>query len=228
MKKEAVSTTQRDHVFEMVKLSVECILAHHERTNQVIGPNILARLVLTALSCPGFTEKQKVTLMTVSGIKCPTDMEKFVYYPVIDEQDDLETRALKMADIDSVFMPVHDFIKFDQEKMKLGSSKLPIRKLPTFLFPNEAQTPRSNRTATMYPSPPLDSGKLGLKFSYNEAVSGTLEENEKVPASRKESKSKIIAPPVKDINVQELEAIILELKKEKAALQKALSVFVMP
>ncbi|KAI8820198.1 uncharacterized protein EV422DRAFT_82501 [Fimicolochytrium jonesii] len=77
----SISTAHRDHLFEMLKLSLEALRIHLNRFDHNIDDSLLDRVVRTGLCVPLFTEKQKVTLLNVAQIPCPRDLVKFVYNP---------------------------------------------------------------------------------------------------------------------------------------------------
>ncbi|KNC98165.1 uncharacterized protein SPPG_06569 [Spizellomyces punctatus DAOM BR117] len=76
-----VSTSHRDHVFEMLKLSLESLSIHLSRHDHHIDGSLMMRMVRAGLCVPLFTERQKVTLLNVAGLPCPKDLAPFVYNP---------------------------------------------------------------------------------------------------------------------------------------------------
>ncbi|KAJ3178802.1 hypothetical protein HDU87_003357 [Geranomyces variabilis] len=78
---EAVSTAHRDHLFEMLKLSLESLRVHLSRADHQIDETLMARMVRAGLCVPLFTERQKVTLLNVTQIPCSPDLARFVYNP---------------------------------------------------------------------------------------------------------------------------------------------------
>ncbi|KAJ3162002.1 hypothetical protein HDU86_005700 [Geranomyces michiganensis] len=78
---EAVSTAHRDHLFEMLKLSLESLRIHLSRSDHQIDETLMARMVRAGLCVPLFTERQKVTLLNVTQMPCSPDLARFVYNP---------------------------------------------------------------------------------------------------------------------------------------------------
>ncbi|KAJ3171666.1 hypothetical protein HDU88_007746 [Geranomyces variabilis] len=78
---EAVSTAHRDHLFEMLKLSLESLRVHLSRVDHQIDETLMARMVRAGLCVPLFTERQKVTLLNVTQLPCFPDLARFVYNP---------------------------------------------------------------------------------------------------------------------------------------------------
>ncbi|TPX63335.1 hypothetical protein SpCBS45565_g06678 [Spizellomyces sp. 'palustris'] len=76
-----VSTSHRDHVFEMLKLSLESLSIHLSRHDHHIDGSLMMRMVRAGLCVPLFTERQKITLLNVAGLPCPKDLAPFVYNP---------------------------------------------------------------------------------------------------------------------------------------------------
>ncbi|KAI9096238.1 hypothetical protein DFS34DRAFT_160074 [Phlyctochytrium arcticum] len=76
-----IGTTHRDHVFEMLKLSIESLRIHLARHDHQIDETLMARMVRAGLCVPLFTERQKVTLLNVSRMQCPPELASYVYNP---------------------------------------------------------------------------------------------------------------------------------------------------
>ncbi|KAI8901499.1 hypothetical protein BC833DRAFT_646118 [Globomyces pollinis-pini] len=68
----SISTIQRDHIFEMVKLAVEAA----KSTNNKDYNGVIDRVIRAALCVPLFTEKQ---------MQCPKDLLRYVYTPEEEE-----------------------------------------------------------------------------------------------------------------------------------------------
>ncbi|RKO83424.1 hypothetical protein BDK51DRAFT_49976 [Blyttiomyces helicus] len=63
---ELISTIQRDHIFEMLKLSLESLHYHLSREHHQISGSLQSRMVRAGLCVPLFTERQKTLLMSVA------------------------------------------------------------------------------------------------------------------------------------------------------------------
>ncbi|KAJ3054061.1 hypothetical protein HK097_002752 [Rhizophlyctis rosea] len=78
---ESVGLIQRDHLFEMLKLSVESLRIHLTKDHNHISETLLQRMTRAALCVPLFTERQKLTVLAVAHMECPQDLATFVFYP---------------------------------------------------------------------------------------------------------------------------------------------------
>ncbi|KAJ3278845.1 hypothetical protein HK104_001973 [Borealophlyctis nickersoniae] len=105
-KPQLVGLIQRDHVFEMLKLSIESLRIHLSRDHNNISGTLLERMIRAGLCVPLFTERQKLTLLAVAvsafteatsfdpftnplpgqGMDCPQDLAPFVYNPPGSEE----------------------------------------------------------------------------------------------------------------------------------------------
>ncbi|KAL9538957.1 hypothetical protein PS6_011397 [Mucor atramentarius] len=73
-----ISTMHRDHIYEMLKLSIESLKTHLAKDYVQIDTTLLERLVRAGIMCPAFTERQKTTLLQASRIECPQDIAGFL------------------------------------------------------------------------------------------------------------------------------------------------------
>lgn len=73
-----ISTMHRDHIYEMLKLSIESLKTHLAKDYVQIDKTLLERLVRAGIMCPAFTERQKTTLLQASRIECPQDIIGFL------------------------------------------------------------------------------------------------------------------------------------------------------
>ncbi|KAI8358767.1 hypothetical protein B0O80DRAFT_441399 [Mortierella sp. GBAus27b] len=64
----------RDHIFELLKLSIESLRLHLSKENNTIDPTLLTRIVRSAILSPAFTERQKAMVLHVAGCSCPEDI----------------------------------------------------------------------------------------------------------------------------------------------------------
>ncbi|KAG1465047.1 hypothetical protein G6F46_001421 [Rhizopus delemar] len=74
-----ITTIHRDHVFELLKLSIESLKIHLSKDYIQIDPTLLERLVHSGIMCPAFTERQKTTLLQTSRLECPANIVSFLY-----------------------------------------------------------------------------------------------------------------------------------------------------
>ncbi|KAJ3110945.1 hypothetical protein HK100_002865 [Physocladia obscura] len=75
----SISTIHRDHIFEMLKLSLENANTVLDENNTALPRTIINDLIRCGMCVPGFTEKQKVALLSASNVDCPKDLEEFVF-----------------------------------------------------------------------------------------------------------------------------------------------------
>ncbi|GAN10957.1 hypothetical protein MAM1_0437d10507 [Mucor ambiguus] len=73
-----ISTMHRDHIYEMLKLSIESLKTHLAKDYVQIDATLLERLVRAGIMCPAFTERQKTTLLQASRMECPQDIIGFL------------------------------------------------------------------------------------------------------------------------------------------------------
>ncbi|KAF9984810.1 hypothetical protein BGZ65_012540 [Modicella reniformis] len=64
----------RDHVFELLKLSIESLRVHMNKEYNTIDSTLLTRIVRSAILTPAFTERQKTMVLHVSSCPCPEDI----------------------------------------------------------------------------------------------------------------------------------------------------------
>ncbi|KAF9348084.1 hypothetical protein BGX26_000471 [Mortierella sp. AD094] len=64
----------RDHIFELLKLSIESLRTHLSKEYNTIHPTLLTRMVRSAILTPAFTERQKAMVLHVAGCTCPEDI----------------------------------------------------------------------------------------------------------------------------------------------------------
>ncbi|KAK3846963.1 MAG: hypothetical protein J3R72DRAFT_208723 [Linnemannia gamsii] len=64
----------RDHIFELLKLSIESLRMHLSKEYNTIHPTLLTRMVRCAVLTPAFTERQKNMVLVVAGVTCPEDI----------------------------------------------------------------------------------------------------------------------------------------------------------
>ncbi|KAI8359848.1 hypothetical protein EDC96DRAFT_595781, partial [Choanephora cucurbitarum] len=76
-----ISTMHRDHIYEMLKLSIESLRTHLAKDYVQIDNTLLERLVRAGIMCPAFTERQKATLLQTARIECPQDITSYLVSP---------------------------------------------------------------------------------------------------------------------------------------------------
>ncbi|KAI9476191.1 MAG: hypothetical protein EXX96DRAFT_291119 [Benjaminiella poitrasii] len=69
-----ISIIQRDHIYEMLKLSIEALKTHLAKDYVQIDSTLLERLTRAGIMCSAFTERQKMTLLQTASIECPKDI----------------------------------------------------------------------------------------------------------------------------------------------------------
>ncbi|KAG0051267.1 hypothetical protein BGZ83_003901 [Gryganskiella cystojenkinii] len=70
-----VPPLHRDHIFELLKLSIESLRLHLNKEYNTIHPTLLMRMVRCAILTPAFTERQKSMVLHVAGLtSCPEDL----------------------------------------------------------------------------------------------------------------------------------------------------------
>ncbi|ORY99493.1 hypothetical protein BCR41DRAFT_375462 [Lobosporangium transversale] len=76
---------QRDHIFELLKLSIESLRVHLSKEYNTIHPTLLIRLVRSAIYTPAFTEKQKAMVLCTAGCPCPEDIVGWMAAPTSND-----------------------------------------------------------------------------------------------------------------------------------------------
>ncbi|KAI9168304.1 hypothetical protein H9P43_007676 [Blastocladiella emersonii ATCC 22665] len=62
-----ISTMQRDHLFEMAKLTVETLRAHLVKPSHSMDATLMARLLRSIFIVPAFTDRQKAIVLDTAG-----------------------------------------------------------------------------------------------------------------------------------------------------------------
>ncbi|KAF9326674.1 hypothetical protein BGZ91_001831 [Linnemannia elongata] len=75
----------RDHIFELLKLSIESLRVHLSKEYNTIHPTLLTRMVRCAVLTPAFTERQKNMVLVVAGVTCPEDIVAWMAPPAPTE-----------------------------------------------------------------------------------------------------------------------------------------------
>ncbi|KAG0337071.1 hypothetical protein BG004_007795 [Podila humilis] len=71
----------RDHIFELLKLSIESLGMHLNKEYSTIHSTLLTRMVRCAILTPAFTERQKAMVLHVAGCPCPEDLVSWMSPP---------------------------------------------------------------------------------------------------------------------------------------------------
>ncbi|CAO3642827.1 unnamed protein product [Mucor hiemalis] len=88
LQKRCVSTIQRDLLYECYKLVIESLRIHTSKTLHAFESELMCRLIRTALTCNGFTIKQKQIILKNSHQKCPIDLLEYIQDPIIIDDSD--------------------------------------------------------------------------------------------------------------------------------------------
>ncbi|KAJ3365353.1 hypothetical protein HDU91_002235 [Kappamyces sp. JEL0680] len=80
-KPEEMATLQRDHLFELMKLSVDALMTV---SRPLEHRELLLRLIRAGLCVPLFTEKQKIMLLNAAGLTCPIELDIYLYVPEVE------------------------------------------------------------------------------------------------------------------------------------------------
>ncbi|KAG2224206.1 hypothetical protein INT45_001324 [Circinella minor] len=73
-----ISTMHRDHIYEMLKLSIESLKTHLSKDYVQIDSTLLERVTRAGIMCPAFTERQKMTLLQTARIECTPDLFQYL------------------------------------------------------------------------------------------------------------------------------------------------------
>ncbi|KAF9168374.1 hypothetical protein DFQ26_008997 [Actinomortierella ambigua] len=90
---QLVLPLHRDHIFELLKLSIESLRMHLSKDFHTIHPTLLARMVRCAILTPAFTERQKAMVLHVAGCPCPEDLLPWMAPPQLSLQQQQPTSA---------------------------------------------------------------------------------------------------------------------------------------
>ncbi|KAI1318999.1 hypothetical protein EDD11_005197 [Mortierella claussenii] len=80
-----VPPLHRDHIFELLKLSIESLKSHLSKEYNTIHPTLLLRMVRSAILTPAFTERQKAMVLHTAGCSCPEDIVGWMTQPMPQE-----------------------------------------------------------------------------------------------------------------------------------------------
>ncbi|KAL7329631.1 hypothetical protein PS15p_204696 [Mucor circinelloides] len=80
----AVTTAQRDIVYECYKLATEALYKHVHRPYHSFDDELLPRMVRAAVICDGFTVRQKKVVLGNAKMECPPDLESYMQEPILN------------------------------------------------------------------------------------------------------------------------------------------------
>ncbi|KAG0083549.1 hypothetical protein BGZ92_010669 [Podila epicladia] len=83
-----VMPLHRDHIFELLKLSIESLRMHLNKEYNTIHSTLLIRMVRCAIFTPAFTERQKAMVLHVAGCACPEDIVGWMAPPVVTTESE--------------------------------------------------------------------------------------------------------------------------------------------
>ncbi|KAG0235469.1 hypothetical protein BGW42_005255 [Actinomortierella wolfii] len=83
---QLVLPLHRDHIFELLKLSIESLRVHLSKDFHTIHPTLLERMVRCAILTPAFTERQKAMVLHVAGCPCPENLLPWMSPPPSTQQ----------------------------------------------------------------------------------------------------------------------------------------------
>ncbi|KAK4522058.1 uncharacterized protein ATC70_004597 [Mucor velutinosus] len=83
----AVTTAQRDIIYECYKLATEALYNHMDRPYHSFDDELLPRMVRAAITCDGFTVKQKKVVLGKAKMECPPDIESYMQEPILHPAD---------------------------------------------------------------------------------------------------------------------------------------------
>ncbi|KAL9541777.1 hypothetical protein MBANPS3_008932 [Mucor bainieri] len=80
----AVTTAQRDIIYECYKLATEALYKHVHRPYHSFDDELLPRMARAAITCDGFTVKQKKVVLGNAKMECPPDLESYMQEPILN------------------------------------------------------------------------------------------------------------------------------------------------
>jgi len=108
-----INTLHRDHIFELLKLSLESLKTHLSKEYINISPTLMNRLIRSGICCPGFTDKQKNMILNFSDHNCPKDIELFVYKAekCLDKKEEIINQTFSADSLSSAYPSPPNSIK---------------------------------------------------------------------------------------------------------------------
>ncbi|KAF8937435.1 hypothetical protein BGZ47_009057 [Haplosporangium gracile] len=96
----------RDHIFELLKLSIESLRMHLSKEYNTIHPTLLTRMVRCAVLTSAFTERQKNMVLVVAGVTCPEDIVGWMappapVEPALTHLDSLDELSIATEDAEN-------------------------------------------------------------------------------------------------------------------------------
>ncbi|GAA5811843.1 hypothetical protein MFLAVUS_005289 [Mucor flavus] len=129
-----ISTMHRDHIYEMLKLSIESLKTHLAKDYVQIDSTLLERLTRAGIMCPAFTERQKTTLLQTARIDCPADIESFL----------ILTNCIALS-------PSTSAAAAEQQQFQQAPLSINTKQGFPFLKRDPSQELESNKENTVYP-----------------------------------------------------------------------------
>lgn len=179
----------RDHIFELLKLSIESLRMHLSKEYNTIHPTLLTRMVRCAVLTPAFTERQKNMVLVVAGVACPEDIVGWMAPPApieaavtpLDSPDELSVDA-EDAEDDSVIPsdPDTSLAKDEHESSEVKSIEEAIECLSI----SESATGEGL-------------GELSKAITATDAASPAIEPKEENPSMLVTTWAAVVAPSAK-------------------------------
>ncbi|KAG0332821.1 hypothetical protein BG000_009716 [Podila horticola] len=118
----------RDHIFELLKLSIESLRMHLNKEYNTIHSTLLIRMVRCAILTPAFTERQKAMVLHVAGCACPEDIVGWMAPPVVttESESSLSSETTIDGSEDETVASTTDISSKDPYKVENCDSTLEI------------------------------------------------------------------------------------------------------
>ncbi|KAG9291107.1 hypothetical protein G9A89_012979 [Geosiphon pyriformis] len=121
------TTLQRDLLFEMLKLAIESLKIHLSKEYHRIEETLLERMLHAGILTPVFTERQKMMILQVTGLKLPPDLQDLLA-PIKKEEDNGQVSEATLMKTTSNATPSED----EQYLPSLIFSKSPSEIAPRY------------------------------------------------------------------------------------------------
>ncbi|KAF9336807.1 hypothetical protein BG006_007318 [Podila minutissima] len=120
----------RDHIFELLKLSIESLRMHLNKEYNTIHSTLLIRMVRCAIFTPAFTERQKAMVLHVAGCACPEDIVGWMAPPVVTIESDssLSSETTIDGSEDGTVASTTDVSSKDSHRVEDSDSTLEMEK----------------------------------------------------------------------------------------------------
>ncbi|KAG0014270.1 hypothetical protein BGZ81_000547 [Podila clonocystis] len=139
----------RDHIFELLKLSIESLRMHLNKEYNTIHSTLLVRMVRCAILTPAFTERQKAMVLHVAGCACPEDIIGWMAPPVVatESESSLSSETTIDGSEDGTVASTTDVFSKDSYKVEDCDSTLEIEEQVESLEIND-EAKRSSQEAS--------------------------------------------------------------------------------